>query len=312
MSKLEIPNADASVELVRGSLKPAMASAGATNPHRLWMVPRDQIRIIPDFNVRIRNKEYEAHINFLEHSISQNGYDDDKPLTGYVAKEDGQDVIYLTDGHSRIEAVDRIIAKGTQFEALPIIIKPNGTSMEDLTVALGTGNSGRSLTPLELGIVVKRLMGYGMTEDSIARRLTLSRKYVDDLLTLVAAPKAVRDMIASGRVSSTLALQTLAKHGKDAATVLKEAVKTAEAGGKKKATAKHVKGNAKPKAPREIDSTEVLDIAAKCGFPTGTFDDKLVTFAASLLDKFGVEVFQVQPETPEVAGKGDDDPADDL
>ena len=135
MAKPEIPSTEFGAELTRGNLKTAMAEAGAKNPHALWMVPYGQIKVIPGFNTRIRTPEYEAHIEATKESIKENGFYQDKPLTGYVALEDGQQVIYLTDGHTRHEAAGRAIDEGYSLENLPIVIKPNGTSIEDLTVA---------------------------------------------------------------------------------------------------------------------------------------------------------------------------------
>jgi ParB-like chromosome segregation protein Spo0J len=316
MAKLEIPPAEFATELVRGNLKAAMASAGATNPHALWKVPLDKIRVIPGFNTRIHTPEYEAHIEWLTNSILENGYDEDKPLAGYVVKEDDGDVIYLTDGHSRNLAVARANERGAQIETLPIVVKPKGTSMEDLTVALVTSNSGRPLTPYETAIVVKRLVGYGLDEPTIAKRLGFTQKYVNDLLTLVAAPKAVRDMIVAGKIAPTLAINMLTKHGAKAVEKLKAAVEKAEASGKKKATAKHVEKDktakpksakaAKPESPKSIDAADVLADAEKCGFATGSadLDDKLLSLAATLYARVGVDVYKTAP--PEA------DPADGL
>lgn len=321
MPKLEIPSAEFNTELVRGNLKAAMAAAGAANPHALWTVPVSQIRVIPGFNVRISTPEYEAHVEWLTNSIIENGYDQDKPLAGFVAREDDSDVIYLTDGHTRFKAVERAIERGHPIEALPIVVKPKGTSMEDLNVALVTANSGRALTPIETAVVVKRLVGYGLDEATIAKRLGFTLKYVSDLLTLVAAPKPIRDMIVSGKVSSTLALQTLNKHGAEATAVLKEAVKNAEASGKTKATGKHVKKDkpAKPKWPKEIHAADVLADAIKCGFHykeselSAEIEENLLSFAATLLARVGVEVFKEEPVPQEApADAAEPDPADDL
>lgn len=233
--------------LVPGSVKAAMKEVGASSSD-LWMVPYSNIRTIPGFNVRVRNAEYEAHVKSIKDSIKANGFYRDKPLEGYVAKEDGENVIYITGGHTRHEAAGLAIEEGAPIEALPVIVKPAGTSQEDLTVALVTGNSGRPLTPIETAIVIKRLVGFGLDEKTIARRLGYGKKYVEDLLSLLSAPAAVRKMVEQGKVSATLAISELKKDPKEAAKKLTEAAKVVEASGKTKVTKKSLSGvSDKPK-----------------------------------------------------------------
>lgn len=223
--------------LVPGSVKAAMKEAGASSSD-LWMVPYKDIRVIEGFNVRVRNAEYEAHLHNIRDSIIANGFYRDKPLEGYVAKEDGSNVIYITGGHTRYEAAGLAIDMGAAIEALPIIVKPAGTSQEDLTVALVTGNSGRPLTPIETAIVIKRLLGFGLDEKKVAARLGYGKKYVEDLLSLLSAPAAVRKLVEQGKVSATLAIAEIKKDPKEAAKKLTEAMKGIAETGKTKITKK--------------------------------------------------------------------------
>jgi len=316
MARLEIPSSDFVPELVRGAVKVAMKNAGAKSAD-LWNVPPDKLRVIPGFNGRIRTPAYEAHVETVTQSIIENGYYPDKPLAGYVAKEDDEDVIYVTEGHTRFEAVRNAAERGHVVEFVPVVIKPNGTSMEDLTIALVTSNDGRPFTPYEKALMVKRLIGMGLDVPTIAKRLTMTEKYVNDLLTLAGAPKAVRDLVVAEKVAPTLAIAELTKHGGKAAERLKAAVEKAAASGKKKATAKHVEGGKKARkvsAPdesekREIDAQAVLADARQCGFAVGQIvdvDDKLIRFAATLLDRFGITVYQIEQQQQA------EDPAADL
>lgn len=293
---LQIPSTDFNVELERGNLKGAMAEAGATNPHALWNVPYSQLRVIDGFNARVRTPEYEAHLEALTQSIIENGYYQDKPLAGYVAKdENGDNVIFLTEGHTRYEAVGRAIERGTPIETLPVVVKPRGTSMVDLTVALATSNEGRPFTPYEKAVVVKRLVGYGLDVPTIGRRLAMTTKYVNDLLTLVEAPKDVQELVAAGKVSPTLAIQELGKHGAKAAERLKAAVAKAEGSGKGKATAKHLEGRQRavrePKV-REITEERLFQIADEFGITDEiTFDSaNFANFMDALLKEVGATV----------------------
>jgi len=298
MAKMEIPSADFAPELVRGNLKAAMASAGATNPHSLWTVHPSHLRVIEGFNGRIRTPSYLEHLADVKNSIRENGYYQDKPLAGYVAKEDGDDVIYVTEGHTRFEAVRELIDEGHEIEKVPVVIKPNGTSMEDLTIALVTSNNGRPFTTYETALMVKRLIGMGLDEATIAKRLNFKsgKKYVDDLLTLAGAPKAIRDMVIADKIAATLAIQELTKHGAKATERLKAAVEKATAGGKKKASAKHLADKPKKAVParREItmDTARLLKIGMACGVMVTT---ELMSFVSTVLDEAGIDFFVTEP-----------------
>lgn len=263
MSKSTTPTTELVIDgLVPGSVKAAMKEAGASSAD-LWMVPYDQIHVIEGFNVRVRSPEYLAHLESIKNSITANGFYRDKPLEGYVGKDnEGNNVIYLTGGHTRYEAVGMARDEGHAIESLPVIVKTQGTSQEDLTVALVTGNSGRPLTPIETAIVCKRLLGFGLDEKGVADRLGFTKKYVEQLLMLLAAPAAVRKLVEQGKVSATLAIDELKKDAKGAAKKLTEAVEVAEAGGKAKATKKHVAGGAKKASPKASKDEITVDVFA--------------------------------------------------
>lgn len=230
-----------------GNVKQAMAGSTKSD---LYKVDRQNLHVAEGFNVRVHDADYKAHIRYLADSFKENGFMQDKPLAGYVADQhDGTSAIIITDGHSRLDAYDLAVSEGMEPFHLPVVTKPRGTSMEDLTIALVTSNSGRPLTPYELGLVVKRLVGYGMETKEIAKRIGKGKAYIEGLLDLVAAPKALRDMVTTGKVSATLAVETMKKHGtKEAAKVLGAGVKEATASGKDKVTKKVVKKVAEKKA----------------------------------------------------------------
>ena len=95
---------DVDTNLVQGNTKAAMKAAGASS-RDLWQVNFEMLRIIPGFNTRVKNAAYFAHVRNIADSIKAEGYYQDKPMAGFVAKEDGNDVIFVTDGHCRYDAV---------------------------------------------------------------------------------------------------------------------------------------------------------------------------------------------------------------
>lgn len=234
-------------EAEQGSVKGMQKETGAKSTD-LWMVPYDEIRIAEGFNVRVHDRAYDDHIAYLAAQMVERGYDKTKPMAGYVVKEDGRNIVYVTDGHSRHAAVAKAREAGAAIDLIPVIVHPPGTSAEDLTVALVTANSGKPLSPFEIATVCKRLQGYGYDSKQIAQKLGYTKEHINNLFDLLAAPKAVRDMVVEGKVSATLAVQTVKKHGKEAAKVLKEGAAEAAAKGKTKVTGKHVK-KAVAKAP---------------------------------------------------------------
>ncbi|WP_234265095.1 ParB/RepB/Spo0J family partition protein [Hydrogenophaga sp. NFH-34] len=244
------------IQFFPGSVKKAMKEAGAGSSD-LWKVPRSNIQVAKDFNVRVRNDKYAARVREIADSIKENGFYPDKPLAGYVALDDGgQQVIIVTDGHTRLDAVDLAISEGAEIELLPVVTKPHGTSMEDLTIALHVGNNGNPLTPFEQALVCKRLAGYGMEIATIAKKMGFTETYLDGLMTLMAAPSEVRKLVEVDKVSASLAIDMLKKHGPKALEMLKAGLAKAEASGKTRMTPKHINATprvAKPVLVRSID-----------------------------------------------------------
>ncbi len=215
----------------------------------VFNVPISKIHVDPEFNVRDKDDDYKADVRLIADRIKANGFYRNKPLTGFIAKDAaGQDVIVLSDGHTRLDGVLLAVEEGVEITELPMIMKPRGTSMEDITVELITGNDGRNLKPLAMARAIKRLIGYGADIKDIATRLGYGKAYLESLLDLLAAPRVVQDLVSTGKVSATLAVETIKEHGtKAAATVLEEGVKVAAAKGKDKVTAKHVKATPQAK-----------------------------------------------------------------
>lgn len=228
-------------ELSAGNVKEAMKGSQATS-RDLWQVPVDEIEVIEGFNVRVSGAEHREHITTLVKSIMENGFYQSKPLAGYVALVGKKQIIYVTDGHCRLEAVKEAIKQGADIKALPVVVSPKGTSLEDLTVALVASNSGKPLSPYEIGLVCKRLVGFGWDEKTVGQKLGIQPSRVGDLLTLVAAPKDIRNLVIVGAVSATLAIDTIKRHGDGALEKLKAGVDKAQGSGKTRATRKHVDG----------------------------------------------------------------------
>ena len=238
------------LELVPGAIKEAMHGSKSSD---LWKVAIDDFVVIEGFNARTKDDEYHATVREYADSMKANGVYQDKPLTVYVRRINGVSQICVIDGHRRLEGAKLAISEGYEITHFPAVTKPNGTSMEDLTISLVTSNTGRSLKPYEVAVVCKRLIGLGMTESEIANRLSVSETQINNYLLLTASPKLIRDLVSNGKVSATLAIDTVKKHGVGASKVLSEAVSEAEASGKSRVTQKLVAPKAKATKPAKRD-----------------------------------------------------------
>ncbi len=180
-----------------------------------------------------------AHIDDLARSIAREGVKE--ALTVYM--ENG--TMFVEHGHMRRLGTLRAI---DLYGAAPTITVPVQFGNKDATEADRVSsqiirNSGKPFSPLEMGTVFAKLTTLGKTDKEIAEIAGVSRAYVGQLAMLMAAPKAIHDLVRSGSVSATLAIETLKDcegDGKEAAKRLKEAVKTAKAAGKDRATKKHL------------------------------------------------------------------------
>lgn len=235
--KLTLPKAKLPLDLHAAPVEPTMKAAEAS-AGKVYRVPVDKIMVIPGFNLRVETPDYIEHRDSIRASIAANGFNPKKPLSGYVAEEDGKNVIYVTDGHTRLSAVreynaDPDTAEKDEITHLPVIVAPKETTLADLLVELHTANNGRKLTPFEHGILAKRLLGEGLTKADIAARLGFTTRYIDDVLLLASADAKVKQHVAAGDVSSTMAIQMLRKDADTAGERIEEVVKKATKAGKK-------------------------------------------------------------------------------
>lgn len=230
--------ADFNTVLVPGSIKAAMKQAEAGS-RDLWQVDPQKLKTIEGFNPRVHNAEYQAHIRSIADSIKSEGFFSHCPLAGYVAMVDGQPVVYIYSGHTRLAATLLAISEGAEIVRVPVVVSQSGVSMEDLTVELIRGNDGKSLTYYESAIVCKRLIRYGMSEEEIAARTGITVPLVRNRLSLMAAPLKLREMVANDQMSATLAIELINTHGDKALEKAEEAVARAQGDGKDKARKSH-------------------------------------------------------------------------
>jgi len=194
-------------------------------------VPVSDVHVLENFNLRVRGTpEYDDAIEEFTRSIQANGFYDDKPLAGYL--NDKGEVIVI-DGHRRLEAIQRLnnaSLDGPVVETVPVVLKPETSSIADLHIAMIQSASGKELTMFEKGIGVRRLLADGMEKHEIADRLGVSEKTIENYLTVASVPAKARDLLLDNKVTSTQVLRT-----KGDADKLQKMVDTAAAKGRMRA-----------------------------------------------------------------------------
>lgn len=261
-SLLDVIDEEFRNDFMRGPVKEAMKAVGGSSGD-LWKVPIDAIQVMDGFNVRVKDESYHRHIRWIADSIKASGFHVDEPLGAFTVKEGNDTKIYVHAGHCRLEAAKLARAEGAEIETLPVVVVPREANLEDLTVALITTNGGKPLTPYETSIVVKRLAGYHWDAPKIAQKLGFSSTYVEALLQVSGYPLAIREMIQSGQLALSTAIEAVRLYGTNAPAKLHQAAQKAAIAGKKRITTQHIPGQkfssfVKRSAPRLYAATQAV------------------------------------------------------
>lgn len=179
--------------------------------------------------------ENQAHVDQLAESIREVGVKE--PLAGY--HEEGEFI--LTNGESRLRAVLKLISEGHNVETVPVQPEPRHATEAEHVLSQIIRNSGKPFTPIENARVFARLIGLGMTNRDIAAKVGMTPERVAQIAKLDSVTPTVREHIKKGEITSTLVqrIQSKAKDANEVEEQVVEAIKTAQADGKKKATPKH-------------------------------------------------------------------------
>lgn len=189
-----------------------------------------------------------AHVDALAESIKEVGVKE--PLAGY--HEDGEFI--LTNGESRLRAVLKLISEGHEVDTVPVQPEPRHATEAEHVLSQIIRNSGKPFTPIENARVFARLLDMGMTNKEIAAKVGMTPERVAQIAKLDSVTPTVRKHIQKGEITSTLVqrIQGKAKDANEVEEQVVEAIKTAQAEGKKKATPKHApKAQAKKPAPKK-------------------------------------------------------------
>ena len=174
-----------------------------------------------------------------------------------VRVDDGR--ILIVDGHHRHAATLDAIANGADVKALDCRQFRGGDA--DRVAHMITSAGGLPLTPLQLGIQLRKLIGFGWPEKQIADRIGKSVEHVKNTILLAEANSDVHKAVNAGEVSSTTATALVKKHGSKAGKVIQEGVAKVKASGKTKATPKmFVDTTAEPNASKVASEWIAVDV----------------------------------------------------
>lgn len=145
--------------------------------------------------------------------------------------------IVVVDGHHRVSAAMLAISEGAEIKMIGAQHFRGNDA--DRVMLMITSQQGLPMTPLQLGVQYKKMRDvFGWEVSAIAARTGKSGQHVKDCVALSETNTDVQAMITRGEVSAAVALKTARKHGDGAGKVLAGDLRTAQAAGKTKVTAK--------------------------------------------------------------------------
>lgn len=171
----------------------------------LYKVPSSKIIAKEEDNVRT---VYNG-ITELSESIKENGVK--MPLKGRKVRINGEDYFEVTDGFRRSRAIKMLLEQGIEI-LVPFVLEPQGYSSEERLFDMFLMNEGDPLTPLDKAAGIKKALAWGYTEKQIAQKLAKSEGYIRKLNSLNSAPIQLKNLIETGVISATLAIDAIANN----------------------------------------------------------------------------------------------------
>lgn len=243
---------DLTAPIQTGNTKAAAAAAGATSAD-LWMTPYEALRYDPRDNIRPVDPQWVKELTAL---MVQNGYDKGSPLHCYARKVDGKDYFYVYKGQHRYLAAGAAIAAGKDLGKIPIVVRDSREVKRSEMVIDGyVSNVSKASSPLDLATSIAELRDlHGLDTKTICARLNISEQSIRDAALLEKAPSELHDLVRSGAIAGTLAIEEIRAHGGDKALErIVSGLSKAKEAGKTKVTKKHLGGDtptSKPAAPK--------------------------------------------------------------
>lgn len=251
------------------------------------------LQVRPDFNIRdLTTPAAREKLDILKAQIRAEGV-----LEPLEIEFDGE-TPWINEGHRRHIVVMELIEEGEAFKTIPCVQERNNIKADKRTLHM-LMRSKEDYEPLEYAKGLDRMVNvYGWDKATLATALGFkSKASIDGYLDMLGMTDAVKEQVAQGEVSATVALK-VTREARDAKTdpafaaeIIAAAAAEQKALGKKgRATPKAVKRvseRAKPKAPEP--KTETLSAPEQWKAPAtvtqpeivgvdGASGDDIVTF----------------------------------
>jgi ParB-like chromosome segregation protein Spo0J len=227
----------------------------AVSPHAL--------EVEEGFNARPLNMEHVAEMSLAWRSGAVF-----PPLE--VRVEEGR--ILIVDGHHRHAAALDAISKGADIKSVDV--RQFRGNDADRVAHMITSAGGLPLTPLQLGIQYRKLIGFGWNEKQVAARVGKSVEHVKNMVLLGEANSDVHQAINAGEISGSAAVVLVKEHGSKAGRVIQEGLKEAKANGKTKVTPRVLAKQRTATTPKFKVTVEWIPVGTKLP------DDELNVLAA--------------------------------
>lgn len=200
-------------------------------------------------------QENKDHIAQLAWSIAEIGVK--QPLT--VIWQDNK--AWIDDGECRYKAVMLCIERGVDIKTVPCKAADRlGANEVDRRFNRYIANTGKQFNQLELAKDFKWFLDQGWQQADIAKKAGLSQGRVSQILATLTLPEPAKALVASGVVSTSLAMQTMREHGDEAVNVLNNAVEAVKELGETKIKPVHVgKQSLKSLVVDCLDSCDIDD-----------------------------------------------------
>ena len=178
------------------------STGGAAVRHRYFEIPVSQVR---RNSYQPRGEFDEEKLRRLAESLKESGL-----LQPIVVRSSGTG-FELIAGERRLRA-----AKLAEFETIPAVVR-DVSEDEMLELALVENVQREGLSPIELArayrLMVKK---FGLTQEELAGRLSVSRPAVANTLRLLDLPESIQEMLASRKITAGHARAILAAEGEEA------------------------------------------------------------------------------------------------
>lgn len=176
-----------------------------TKKRDYWIIDSRRLIVDEQFNER---EDY-GDIDGLAAEIEAQGVTE--PLKCYKKGE----FYVVIRGHRRRLALKMLEEKGI-LVLVPVILEDKKKANTEMWILDQiTSNDGKVFTAWEQAKVLRRLANFGWTEKDIKERSGKSIVYVRRLLSLTTAPQKLINLVRSGRVSATLAMEAIAEEKVD-------------------------------------------------------------------------------------------------